>query len=252
MNIKIEMRLKKIFFLFFLTSIIATGLCNAQSSISNPLKDITNLSSKLGLNISENSSNISLYKAVSKWIGTKYRRGGSSFSGVDCSGFTGNIYKEVFDKKLQRRSADIAGSVDEVVKKEDLQTGDLVFFATSRKKGINHVGVYLKDNKFAHASCSKGVIVSSLDEAYYKRTWRKGGRMSDLNLNLTAEQAANNNIINDNYFVANVQTMQEFASVSVDPKIATLIQQNDVKNISKIVNIEPKSVKNTTKKKKKK
>ena len=62
--------------------------------------------------------------------------------------------------------------------KRNLQEGDLVFFHNGRKKRTaTHVGIYLKDNKFIHASTSSGVIVSSLDEAYYRRCWMQGGRV---------------------------------------------------------------------------
>ena len=63
--------------------------------------------------------------------------------------------------------------------KDDLKPGDLVFFGTSSRKGkrVNHVGVFFGDRRFIHASTSNGVIISSLDEAYYRRTWIKGGRV---------------------------------------------------------------------------
>jgi lipoprotein Spr len=64
------------------------------------------------------------------------------------------------------------------VSKNNLKTGDLVFFATSKNSNrINHVGIYLKNGSFIHASTSKGVIVSHLDEGYYSRTWKKAGRI---------------------------------------------------------------------------
>ncbi|MFV0467471.1 MAG: C40 family peptidase [Dysgonomonas sp.] len=166
-------------FIILFFSSAAFNKSQAQTSSLFSLQDVVSLSQKLGVHIAEDSKYLSLYKEAAKWIGTRYRRGGTSFSGVDCSGFTGNIYKAVFDKNLDRRSSDIANSVTKTVDKDNLKTGDLVFFSTSRgRKGINHVGVYLNDNKFVHASCGKGVMVSSLDEPYYKRTWRKGGRMN--------------------------------------------------------------------------
>lgn len=163
--------------LFFSSAVFNKSQAQVSSLFS--LSDAVSLSKKLGIQIAEDSKYLSLYKEAAKWIGTRYRRGGTSLSGVDCSGFTGNIYKSVFDKNLDRCSSDIANSVAKTVEKDNLKTGDLVFFSTSRgRKGINHVGVYLKDNKFVHASCGQGVMVSSLDEPYYKRTWRKGGRMN--------------------------------------------------------------------------
>ena len=63
--------------------------------------------------------------------------------------------------------------------KSDLKAGNLVFFNTSqkKKKGINHVGLFLKNGYFIHASTSKGVIISNLKEAYYHKAWKQGGQV---------------------------------------------------------------------------
>ncbi|GIP19023.1 hypothetical protein J40TS1_46650 [Paenibacillus montaniterrae] len=100
--------------------------------------------------------------------GTKYKYGGNTTSGFDCSGFV----RYIFDKmnvELPRRSADQAAEGTKV-DKEDLKLGDLVFFDTSGKNNgsISHVGIYVGDGKFAHASTSKGVTIDSLDSSYYK------------------------------------------------------------------------------------
>lgn len=139
-------------------------------------KEMQELSSVLGVTITD-SSLLGFYREVADWLGTRYRRGGMSRKAVDCSGFTNIIYKTVFDKQLDRVSTAIAKNVRESVEKEDLLPGDMVFFSTFGKKYINHVGVYLGEGKFIHASIKHGVIVSSLLEGYYNRTWRKGGRI---------------------------------------------------------------------------
>lgn len=100
--------------------------------------------------------------------GTKYKYGGNTTSGFDCSGFV----RYIFDKmgyELPRRSADQASEGTKVAK-DDLVAGDLVFFDTSGSNDgdITHVGIYVGDGKFAHASTSKGVIIDSLDSSYYK------------------------------------------------------------------------------------
>lgn len=139
-------------------------------------KEMEELSSILGVTISD-SSMLDLYREAADWLGTRYRRGGMSRKAVDCSGFTNIIYKTVFGKELDRVSTTIAKNVKESIpNKEDLLPGDLVFFSTFGKKYINHVGVYLGDGKFVHASIKKGVIISRLDEGYYSRNWKKGGR----------------------------------------------------------------------------
>lgn len=139
-------------------------------------KEIEELSSVLGITI-EDVSLLDFYREVADWIGTRYRRGGMSRKAVDCSGFTNIIYKSVFGQELDRVSTVIAKNVKETISdKEDLQPGDMVFFSTFGKKHINHVGIYIGEGKFIHASIKKGVIVSRLDEGYYSRNWKKGGR----------------------------------------------------------------------------
>ncbi|SHF85818.1 C40 family peptidase [Dysgonomonas macrotermitis] len=139
------------------------------------------LESKIGIEIPKDSTNrklVSLYNEAVDWLKTPYRRGGMSSKGMDCSGLTGTIYKNVFGITLQRSSNAISKMDVKDITKSELRPGDLVFFSTSRGgKRVNHVGVFLGNRHFIHASCSNGVIISSLDEAYYQRTWVKGGRV---------------------------------------------------------------------------
>lgn len=139
-------------------------------------KEMQELSTVLGVTISD-ASLLDFYREAADWLGTRYRRGGMSRKAVDCSGFTNIIYKNVFGKQLDRVSTAIAKNVKESVAKDDLLPGDMVFFSTFGKKYINHVGVYIGEGKFIHASIKYGVIVSSLAEGYYSKTWRKGGRI---------------------------------------------------------------------------
>lgn len=138
--------------------------------------ELRKLSEKLGVSL-ENPANIPLYKAIVSWLGTKYKYGGNSRKGIDCSGFTSTIYREVFQAIIDRTSISQSVSLVEVKEKDELEPGDLVFFATnSRRKGqINHVGIYIGDNHFVHASVKAGVRVSSFEEGYYARTFRKAG-----------------------------------------------------------------------------
>lgn len=139
-------------------------------------KEIQELSLRLGITIT-NSDHLDLYREAADWLGTRYRRGGMSRKAVDCSGFTNIIYKNVYGVTLDRVSTTIAKNVKETVQKDELEPGDMVFFSTFKKKYINHVGVYIGDGKFIHASIKHGVIVSSLAEGYYSKSWRKGGRL---------------------------------------------------------------------------
>jgi len=123
-----------------------------------------------------NTSNVKLFQFVYDWIGTPYHFGGSSRKGIDCSGFTKELYSKVFNLTIKRNSRDIFSMVSPV-RKEDLQEGDLVFFKI-HSRSISHVGIYLGDGKFAHASI-KGVAIGNLADGYYAKYFYKGGRLLD-------------------------------------------------------------------------
>ncbi|MDZ7664582.1 MAG: NlpC/P60 family protein [Desulfotignum sp.] len=111
-----------------------------------------------------------LYLQHDKWKGVKYKMGGLSKKGVDCSGFVYLTYLELFGVQLPRST----GSQSQIGKKiqtDNLRSGDLVFFKTGWK-GM-HVGIYLENNSFLHASTKKGVMISRLDNPYWKsRYWQ--------------------------------------------------------------------------------
>lgn len=139
---------------------------------------VTELSEKLRIPIDYSDKNIPLYQEVSAWLGVPYRYAGNTKKGTDCSGFVSEVYYKLYGIRLERSSDGQAAKNVKKVSKKKLQTGDLVFFKTSKKsKKINHVGIYLKDGRFIHASTSKGVVVSDLDQKYYQNTWVKGGRI---------------------------------------------------------------------------
>ncbi len=136
---------------------------------------LANASVKLGMDI-DLRDNHRLYTEVTGWIGTPYRMGGDTKRGTDCSGFTRQIYKTVYHKSLDRNSESQRKQCKKVAKHQ-LKEGDLVFFSSNNSgKKVAHVGIYLKDGKFVHASTSRGVIVSKLSENYYKTHWICGGR----------------------------------------------------------------------------
>jgi lipoprotein Spr len=120
-----------------------------------------------------------MLELIESWYGTKYRFGGDSRQGVDCSGFTRAFMSAYYDVELSRRSEDQYLQCTKV-KKKKLRQGDLVFFKTrGAKGGISHVGVYLCNNKFVHAATSSGVMISDLDEDYYKARFVGGGRIKE-------------------------------------------------------------------------
>lgn len=120
-----------------------------------------------------------LYLVSASWLGTSYKYGGMSSAGVDCSGLTNIIVKKVYGKSLNRSSADIYAANVTKISKSSIKEGDLVFFRTDgrRSKTPNHVGVYLNNDKFIHASTSKGVIVSSMTQQYYVTNYIGAGRL---------------------------------------------------------------------------
>ncbi len=122
------------------------------------------------------TSNVKLFQFVYDWIGTPYHFGGDSRKGIDCSAFTKELYNKVFNLAIKRNSRDIFRMVSPV-RKDELQEGDLVFFKI-HSRSISHVGIYLGNNKFAHAS-SRGVAINSLDDGYYSRYFYRGGRLLD-------------------------------------------------------------------------
>jgi lipoprotein Spr len=120
-----------------------------------------------------------LLELIESWYGTRYRYGGDSREGTDCSGFAKAFMSSYYGVELTRRSEDQYKQCPTKVKKKKLRQGDLVFFRTNGSKGgITHVGVFLCNNKFVHASTSSGVIISDLDEDYYKARYAGAGRFN--------------------------------------------------------------------------
>ena len=165
----------------FLQSILLLGLIISLSSCRTSAphldyKALAKASIRLGVDINL-EDNHKLYMDSADWIGVPYRGGGDSKRGTDCSGLTYQVYRKVYRTQLPRNTEDLKKKSYKVSKR-NLREGDLVFF-TSRNSGkkVAHVGIYLKNGKFIHASTSKGVIVSNLNEDYYTKHWISGGRI---------------------------------------------------------------------------
>ena len=129
----------------------------------------------LGLHLAFDE-NKNLLRSVTDWIGTPYSYGNNSRRGTDCSGFVTRVFREVYGITLQRSSRSMFTTTKHVAKAE-MQTGDLVFFRRGHGP-IYHVGIYLKDGKFAHSACNGGVMVSSLNQPYYHRNFYAAGRVT--------------------------------------------------------------------------
>lgn len=128
------------------------------------------------LAVDENKiENVALYSLIDSWYETPYKYGGCSKDGVDCSNFASVIYREIYKKQLTGSSASIFNQCNPI-QKDELQEGDLLFFKIESNT-ISHIGVYLQNNKFVHATTKKGVMINDLDETYYKKYFFKAGRM---------------------------------------------------------------------------
>jgi cell wall-associated NlpC family hydrolase len=167
----------KISFRYFLLWGIALALfgCSTSRHIS---RSDAKVYAALGLK-KERKDNVLLYREAAAWLHTPYVSRGTSRKGTDCSSFVFSLYQTVYKKNIERNAAAILSKNCKRISRNQLREGDLIFFNTSGKSAsyVNHVGLYLKENKFIHASLSKGVIVSDLDEPYYRKAWICGGRV---------------------------------------------------------------------------
>ena len=125
----------------------------------------------------EEINNIPLLTKIDEWWGTPYCLGGSSKGCIDCSYFTLDVMKATYNINLKRTAAE-QYEQSEKIDWADLKEGDLIFFKTEGRKNITHVGIYLTNNKFAHASTSQGVTISDLTESYWQKRLYSLGRVS--------------------------------------------------------------------------
>lgn len=163
----------------------------AKKADSKPAKSTTSNTSNLKSLISEaNADDIEItepenYVALQminnamQFLGVRYRGGGTSPAGMDCSGMVTAVYN-LFDMSLPRSSRDMA-TIGEKIDSAKVKKGDLIFFRTNGKRVINHVGMVVDiigdEIKFIHSSTSQGVIISSTKESYYSKTFAQINRV---------------------------------------------------------------------------
>jgi len=146
------------------SSLLATNQNNV--SIDVPGFDYTTLREKMLME-------------VIKYLNTPYKYGGNTKDGMDCSAFTQILYRDIFNINLER-SARLQYNQGKVLSSDDeLKFGDLVFFNTRQRVKPGHVGIYIGDNLFAHASTKKGVTITALDYDYYRRTYMGARRFEN-------------------------------------------------------------------------
>ncbi len=180
------MRLK-VTSLFIVLALVYLSSCKHHKTVTTSSNDPKETNSKNSsknlkkkyaekLGVSESDiKNEKLYQFINEWTGVPYKYAGRSKAGIDCSGLTATLYLQVYKKTI---SPSTKALVDEAkkIKQNDLKEGDLVFFNTNGKS-ISHVGVYLQNDKFVHASTKKGVMISDMNEPYFKKTYVRSGRI---------------------------------------------------------------------------
>ena len=150
---------------------------NAYLNRSSSLEKASNLQLKYAILLNtevEQLQDNALLEHIDEWYGSRYRYGGTTKRGIDCSAFVQAIYLSAFAVSLPRTARDQYRN-SRIVSATEMKTGDLVFFNTTG--GISHVGIYLQNNKFVHASTSYGVTISDMFDPYYLRRFIGVGRI---------------------------------------------------------------------------
>jgi cell wall-associated NlpC family hydrolase len=122
----------------------------------------------------EEVRNTKMFEFIDDWYGAPYRLGGTTKKGIDCSAFTQFLFSGVYGVNIPRTAREQYGLTSRISRTE-LKEGDLIFFNT--RGGISHVGVYLQNNKFVHASTSGGVMISDIFDDYWARKFVGLGRL---------------------------------------------------------------------------
>lgn len=150
---------------------VGTGLVNREMASSEKVFEPASLSAlqlKYAAMLEQDFTSLPdprLLAAIDPWIGVRYQRGGTSEMGIDCSAFTASVLSAYAGIRLPRTCREQFQQAEKV-DKDKIQVGDLLFFRT-RGRSVSHVGIYLGNNKFVHASSSNGVMVSSRNEPYF-------------------------------------------------------------------------------------
>ncbi|QLB20452.1 peptidase C40 [Vespertiliibacter pulmonis] len=157
---------------FFYTAIFATLVgCSSKVDASLSSKPATSSQIYQQRTQSHQSDLTKVLSAYHQWAGTRYRLGGTTRAGIDCSAFVRATMDNAFNLHLPRSTSE-QKYVGHSIPKADLRPGDLVFF---RKN--HHVGVYIGNGKFVHASSSRGVTTSSLSDHYWSKNYTQSRRV---------------------------------------------------------------------------
>ena len=124
----------------------------------------------------EEVKNTKMFEFIDDWYGTPYRLGGTTKKGIDCSAFSQFLFASVYGLSIPRTARE-QYSLTNRISRTELKEGDLIFFNT--RGGVSHVGIYLQNNKFVHASTSGGVMISDVFDEYWARKFVGTGRLKD-------------------------------------------------------------------------
>jgi len=122
----------------------------------------------------ESVRNVKMFEYIDKWYGTKYRMGGTTKKGIDCSAFVQAVFNSVYGIDLPRTAREQYQNSSRISRTQ-LKEGDLLFYNT--RGGISHVGIYLQNNKFVHAASSEGVMISDIFDPYWMKRFMGVGRV---------------------------------------------------------------------------
>ena len=152
----------------------------SQINIAEIMKKIKKESSQTDFESSTSSERDLILMEIIKYLNTPYKYGGNSLKGIDCSAFTQSVFKNTNLYDLNRSAREQFKQGIHIDNRDDLKFGDLVFFNTRRRVKPGHVGIYIGDNLFAHASSKLGVTISSLDYDYYSKRFMGARRLDTL------------------------------------------------------------------------
>ncbi len=140
---------------------------NNTIDITEIMKRFGNSNNESSLTADQISHREKVLMEIIKYMNTPYKFGGNTMSGIDCSAFTQTVFRDALAVQLHRSAREQFTQGEVITEKTDLKFGDLVFFNTRRRVRPGHVGIYIGDNLFAHASTKLGVTITSLEHNYY-------------------------------------------------------------------------------------
>ena len=152
-----------------------TGKPSVGAAYEEPLDPVIRKYAEI-INVDpHNIDNYPLYRFIDQWYGTHYKWGGEDNAGIDCSALSQKLYSKVYGMELLRTTKQQHKNCEKLNSDEAME-GDLIFFRVHRLR-VSHVGVYLSNGYFVHASRSQGVVISNLSSKYWHRRYAGCGRV---------------------------------------------------------------------------